>query len=101
MADEIKRMPISEFRSLGFIQEINRRLLHPCGLALEVLVDGEGNETLGGIWDYREDSEGIYYSEGTIDLDKYLSVETLLNSKSEERTRLFGNLLQPPVRLGK
>lgn len=29
-------MPAEEFRELGFLQEVNRRLLHPCGLALQI-----------------------------------------------------------------
>jgi hypothetical protein len=40
---EIKRIDIAEFRAEGYMQEINRRLLHPLGLALEVTsVDAEG-----------------------------------------------------------
>lgn len=33
---EIKYMDIAEFRKVGFLQEVNRKVLHPCGLALEV-----------------------------------------------------------------
>ena len=40
---------------------MNRQFLHPMGLALEVLKDDDGNEVLGGIWDYREDPDGIIY----------------------------------------
>ena len=58
---EIKRIDIKEFRESGYLQEVNRRFLHPLGLALEVVQEHDGTETLGGIWDDREDSEGIYY----------------------------------------
>lgn len=40
---EIKRIDVAEFRSEGYLQEVNRRFLHPLGLALEVTrVDDEG-----------------------------------------------------------
>ncbi|MFW6219333.1 MAG: hypothetical protein ACOC33_00565 [bacterium] len=57
---DIKRMDIKEFREKGYLQEVNRRFLHPLGLALEVLMDEE-EEKLGGVWDFRDDPEGLYY----------------------------------------
>jgi hypothetical protein len=58
----MKRIDIKEFRELGYLQELNRLFLHPLGMALEVVLDTEtGEESLGGIWDSREDLEGIYY----------------------------------------
>jgi hypothetical protein len=57
----IKYIDIKEFREKGYLQEVNRRFLHPLGLALEVKINEDGTEVLGGVWDYREDSEGIYY----------------------------------------
>lgn len=42
MAD-IKHIPVKDFRALGYLQEVNRRVLHPVGLALEVTtVNPEG-----------------------------------------------------------
>lgn len=60
---EPKRIPIGEFRELGFLQEVNRQFFHPRGLALEVILGADGEERLGGIWDYREDPEGILFSD--------------------------------------
>ena len=95
MTDDIKRIPIKEFRELGFIQEINRRLLHPCGLALEVIVDLEtGEEKLGGIWDYRDDPEGMAFADGMITVDKVMSVETLFRSKALYREEHLGYFIQ-------
>ena len=71
---DIKRIDIKEFRELGYLQELNRTFLHPLGLALEVVIDGYGEEILGGIWDSRDDKEGIYYNikESTSDrLEKF------------------------------
>jgi hypothetical protein len=93
MSDDIKRMPIKEFRDLGFIQEINRQLLHPCGLALEVIVDLEtGEEKLGGVWDYRDDPEGIRFLE--IDEDKKRRVRELFEAKAEWRQANLDYIVQ-------
>lgn len=56
------RMSVAEFRRLGYLQEVNRVLLHPLGLALEVTVDPDGTERISGIWDSRDDPEGITYA---------------------------------------
>lgn len=56
-----KYIDIKEFREKGYLQEANRRFFHPLGLALEIIQDQNDNEMLGGIWDFREDSEGIFY----------------------------------------
>ncbi len=96
MSEEIKRIPIKEFRSLGFIQEINRRILHPCGLAIEVIVDQEtGEEALGGIWDYRDDPEGIYFGDDTLTWEKFQTVDRLLKGKEETRVAELGYVVQP------
>jgi hypothetical protein len=59
---EIKRIDIKEFREKGYLFELNRRFLHPLGMALEVIISDEtGKESLGGIWDYRDDPEGIIF----------------------------------------
>ena len=58
---DIKRMDITEFRELGFLQEVNRRFLHPLGLALEVVLEPDGTEHLGGVWDYRDDPEWMIF----------------------------------------
>ncbi len=71
MTDEIKRMDVKTFRELGYLQELNRQFLHPLGLALEVVIDDDtGNESFGGVWDYRDDPEGITYGIGQSDLDR-------------------------------
>lgn len=74
MANEIKYIEIKEFREKGYLQELNRRFLHPLGLALEIIIDEYGNEILGGIWDYRDEEEGMYYD---------------LNNSDEKRKTLF------------
>lgn len=94
---EIKRMDLNEFREDGFLQEVNRKFFHPLGLALEVIIDDETGKvkSLGGIWDYRDDPEGITFNEGMIDLEKAAKVLSLLDSKVKAREKLFGSHVQP------
>lgn len=61
----VNRIDIKEFRKKGFLFEANRKFFHPLGLALEVIIDEKGEEKLGGIWDYRDDPEGILYGGDT------------------------------------
>jgi len=65
MSDHIKRIDIKEFREAGYLQEANRQFFHPLGLALEVVISDDGTEKIGGIWDYRDDPEGIVFYELT------------------------------------
>jgi hypothetical protein len=46
----------------GLLFELNRLVLHPLGLALVMSVDDAGNHTLAGIWDNRDDPEGIAFA---------------------------------------
>lgn len=87
----IKRIDIKEFREMGFLQEVNRQFLHPLGLALEVDVDAEGNEQLGGVWDYRDDPEGIVFVDGVLDVTKAERVAAERERHTEARRALFGS----------
>lgn len=123
-----KRIDIAEFRELGFLQEANRVFFHPLGLALEVVIDacpeclGHGKrafdrekregglppcpncdgagkiERLGGVWDYRDDPEGIAYALPLkIDPDKITSVEEEFRKHRDARAELFdGRTIQKP-----
>jgi hypothetical protein len=58
---EPKLIDIREFVEQGFLQEVNRVFLHSHGLALSITINDDGSYELKGIWDYREDPEGIIY----------------------------------------
>jgi hypothetical protein len=92
-ADKIKRMPVGMFRELGLLQEVNRLFLHPRGLALEVVVDEDG-ERFGGIWDYREDPEGMAFAgdllKGGHTRIRRQAVERMYQEHLEHRQALFG-----------
>lgn len=88
MEKEIKRIDIKEFREKGYLQELNRRFLHPLGMALEIIIDDNGAEKLGGIWDYREDDEGIYYDIKNSDdsrKDRFKANEKFVDEEFESR----------------
>jgi hypothetical protein len=102
MEDKIKRIDIKEFREKGYLQELNRRFLHPLGLALEISIDDSGNEKLGGIWDYRDDNEGIYYDISNADLerktrfnDKKLFIDTEFENRCKNRKEILGFDIEP------
>ena len=79
---DVKRIDIKEFREKGFLQEANRLFFHPLGLALEVIINEEdGSETLGGVWDYRDDPEGMFFGAGMAKLDRAEAIEELRKSK--------------------
>lgn len=101
-SDSIKRMSITEFRELGYLQELNRRFLHPLGLALEVSIDENGNESLSSIWDYRHEKEGIYYDLKNSDDErkevfkkKYDFIEKEMHKRFSDRMDKLGFFTEP------
>ena len=90
----INKIDIKEFREMGLLQEINRQFLHPLGLALEVQIDEGGNETFGGIWDYRDDPEGILYGEKEIDLKKIETIAEFMHKQHKKRKNTVGYIIQ-------
>lgn len=65
---ELKRLDIKFLRDSGLLFEINRRVLHPLGLALEVFIEDDGTEVIKSLWDCRHDPEGILYAEDLLPL---------------------------------
>ena len=93
MAEAIKRMDIREFQEKGFLQEANRLFFHPHGLALEIVIE-DGEYRLGGVWDYRDDAEGIVFGEKP-DKDKAATVKAERLRHTVARVKLMGNPVQP------
>jgi hypothetical protein len=88
---DINYLDIAEFRELGFLQEANRLFFHPLGLALEVVVNDDGTEKLGGIWDYRDDPEGIIFGPDVIDVEKIQNVTDEYDKHDTFRCAMFGS----------
>jgi len=95
MGYEGKTLSVKEFRELGYLQELNRRFLHPLGLALEVVLQENGQEYFGRIWDNRDDPEGWTFGEGLIDPKKAEFIYEEFSRRGLERTRALGWFEQP------
>lgn len=93
----INYMDIREFRELGYLQEVNRMFFHPLGLALEALEDDDGTMTLSGVWDYRDDPEGIRFGDGDYEERKRKAdyVHNQIKERREARQDAVGYWIQP------
>lgn len=92
-AHSVRRIDIKKFREAGYLQEVNRRFLHPLGLALEVVVEDDGSERLGGVWDFRDDPEGIYFAEP--DPEKARRVYDEWHARQPARIGALGFFIEP------
>lgn len=90
-------MNLDEFAASGLLQEINRRLLHPMGLALYVTKDDSGKVvSIGGVIDSREDPAGMVFPElGGDHLLRYQNVQRELDRRMAIRQSQLGFSLQP------
>lgn len=98
--NDLNYMPVAEFVSGGYLQEVNRQFLHPLGLTLEVerqvnADTGEETYKLVGIIDGRQDPEGFVFDD-SIDLNP--SAEKIhsewLDAEAHRMLRL-GYVIQP------
>lgn len=90
-----KFLPISEFRDFGYLHEVNRRVLHPLGLALAVSLREDGSGYLLGVYDARDDLEGFYFDEEALDPEKARRVADELARRAPERISAVGYVVQP------
>jgi hypothetical protein len=86
-------MNLNEFRTRGYLHELNRQFLHPLGLALEIVIDDEGNESIAGIWDHRDDPEGIAYDQVTP--EKARQIAAIQSMRMPARMKKLGYWIQP------
>lgn len=94
MNGQAKYIDPAEFRELGLLQEINRLILHPAGLAMEMTINADGTMAFSGCWDYRDDPEGIYFGPGMIDPAKVAKVNQLIAQHADQRTAFLGVIVQ-------
>ncbi len=94
---ERKYMPIQEFYDTGLLQEVNRQFFHPRGLALTVNVPETPEEefSIKGIWDVREDPEGIFFDASENLAPQATYAEQLLEDHKETRLKNLGFIIQP------
>lgn len=104
-----------EFQQLGYLHEVNRRVLHPLGLALEIHVVRKkiklrdrlrwlrwmwrhtrvGASWVGGVWDYRDDPEGMNYGDDLLSPLKAAAVRSEWAGRRGERVQGVGYMVQP------
>lgn len=100
---EAHRLPASEVASFlhksGLLFEINRRLLHPLGMALSVVMEDDGRiSAIGPMWDYRDDPEGMLFDSSTFAASQakfkaFLEAEDV-DRKLIERSERLGFVIQ-------
>lgn len=90
-----RRMDLAEFQELGLLQELNRRALHPLGLALVLETDEAGERALW-VWDERDDPEGICFAELTVDdVRRSRALDELWTERFGPRHDALGYMIQP------
>lgn len=87
----VPELTLKEFIDAGFLQEVNRQFFHPLGLALSVVIHDDGSMEFGPVWDYRDDPEGLVFSEHVLDANKAARVAALRASKLAHRQALFNS----------
>ena len=92
----MKKMSITEFRELGLLQEINRQILHPMGLALSAKYVND-KEIIDCLIDAREDPEGMCFDNEDISLNYYTNFYKLFNEKRKKRIKFLGYHVQPII----
>ena len=99
MAQDIKYLSVKDFVELGLLQEINRRFLHPVGLALSVTIDRDESMNFGGIHDYRDIPEGMAFADEVLGSDKarakYDTVRKMEYETMIQRIKKLGYYIQP------
>lgn len=89
-----KDVPIAEFRERGYLQELNRRFLHPLGMALAVQRNDDGTVELACVWDERDDAEGLVFDPPP-DARLAAAVDAEWAEKAAARERALGWVVQP------
>ena len=96
---ERKYMDLDELRSSGLLFHINKEILHPIGLALEVTVEEDGSSRISGVWDARDDPEGITYVDEVLvnGIAKYeFYMERQGGTAMARRLKALGFIVQKP-----
>ena len=99
MAREQKWLDPQLITDLGILQEINRRVLHPRGLALAVAVDNMTKKITGmaGIQDHRESDGGLIFEQSLLNAEKKKRFDDLLTKQAARREERLGYVIQPMV----
>ena len=109
LVTDMKFLDMGEFQSVGYLQEVNRRFLHPLGLAivvrvvqprrnaLEILLNRPKKPTrteFAGVWDARDDLEGITF-DGLAEIAKKHAIDAIAASRRPIREAGLGFWIEP------
>jgi hypothetical protein len=91
---ETKVLSVTEFRDLGYLQELNRQFLHPLGLSLEVTIadPATGEERLH-VSDCREHPDWPVLEH--VDRFKTMLIRDEIRQRYAPRTQALGHWVQP------
>ncbi len=84
----MNEMSLQEFQAKGYLQELNRKFLHPLGLAMAVQQNSDGTVEFGAIQDHRDSEEGVYFDIENSDDDRkeiFKVRENYINSQMATR----------------
>lgn len=94
---QIKKLPVEFLLDSGLLFEINRKVLHPFGLGLELTVDEDGTVRLGQLWDCRGGIGGLVYDSTTF-IDGERKLERFMQESGartlRERQDRYGFIIQ-------
>lgn len=91
---ERKYLSPNELRTSGALHEINRLVLHPLGLALEINLPAKGDYFTARVWDCRDDPEGIYFDQSTLSAEKAKAACDALMDRRAARMNQLGYVIQ-------
>lgn len=97
MINYLKQKDVDFFIEQGILLELNRVVLHPLGLALELEIDKENldKEITLKVWDYREDPAGNQFGIPYEDLkSKINAFEKLFAERAATRKEKLGYVVQ-------
>lgn len=92
MTESQKYLDLATFVEGGFLHEVNRQVLHPAGLALEVILEPGSGYRISGVWDERDAPGGIILAE--VDQNKIDNVAAEQAKRQEWRQSRFSFFIQ-------
>jgi len=100
--EQMKLISVEALRQLGLIQEMNRRLLHPLGIALTIVMNPGGPNQLAFV-DHRDVQGGVRIGgqDPVTAQEIAVAVDDLLIDRSGIRNAKYGWVIQPPSTVGR
>lgn len=93
-------MSVEEFQTGGYLQEVNRLLLHRLGVALSVQVDDNGAVLFGPVIDCRDEPGGLIFAnsvEKRIFQKRAKKINSEFIAKRKERMSILGYDIEPAL----